>query len=355
MFNLLHPVRNDQSSIQPGREGAILSSLSNKILMPPSPQQQHESPILPSPITVQTAFPRNSMVKGPRQYSSTRTESPSPLPTPVRKASADDLRKSITTPRSMNSEILLGKVNKNYTSLGTHASRDMLRSNTTNSFLLHPQPIITGLGISIVKQWPERRYGSSFHLQPQPVMNTSTSMTMHPNLSTNTTFPGSASGISMGSTSIWEDMSVRGDSPEPKLSDIPPQHVLPTALVDITTRTRQTPSHTPSPRDSLIMISMRTPKIATSDAGGQWDPEDSENFTLSANQFTPAAAGGYSPAKGPWRPPRSKVSGNRGRDELLHTPQDKGLGLNLRMDGSGRVMGTPGGGSLYDGDGFLKE
>jgi hypothetical protein len=336
------------------RDWPLSTTAINK-LAPPSLQQQHKSPILPSPIPLQTAFPRKSMAKGQRQYSSTRSESPIPLPAQVRKVSADDLRKSITRLRSMDSEILFGNVDKNYTSLGTHASRDMSRSNTTNSFLLHPQPIVTGLGISGVKKWPERRYGSSFHLQPQPIKNASTSMNMRPNLSTNTTLPGSASRMSIAGTLIWEDMYVGGDSPEPEFPDIPPQHVLPTALVDITTRTRRTPSHTPSTRDSLTMISMRTPTIAISDAGGQWDHEDSENFTLSVDQFTPVAAGGYSPAKGPWTPRRSKVSGDRRRDELLHTPQGKRLGLNLGMDADGMLMRTPGENSLYDGDGFLKE
>jgi hypothetical protein len=337
-----------QSTRNSLRDWPLSPTTINK-LAPPSPQQHHESPILPSPITVQTSFPRKSMVKGPRQYPSTRTESPSPLPTQVRKVSADDLRKSITTLRSMNSEMHFGNVNKTYTSLGTHTSRDISRSNTTNSFIQHPQPTLPGLGISGVKQWPERRYGSSFHLQPQPI-NTSTSTNINP------TLPGSTSRMSMGGTSIWEDMSVRGDSPEPELPDIPPQHALPTALIDITARTRQTPSHNPSPRDSLMMSSMRTPKIAIVDAG-QWDPEDNENYTPIVNTFSPTVASGYSPAKGPWMPPQSKMSADRRRDGMLHTPQGKGLGLNLRTDGSasGRMMGTPGGNSLYDGDGFLKE
>jgi hypothetical protein len=160
---------------------------------PPSQtvQASYDSPILPSPISGANVWPRKSLVKGPRNPPpglSSRTASPSPVGNKQpQKHAPDDLRKSIMALRSMNSEgRLLDPSSRVYRAVG---------DNDTSA-----SPTMTSLN----KFPAERRYGSA-------VFGTrgKLSIAMSP------------SARSIGGASIWEDASVRGDSPEPELPTVP--------------------------------------------------------------------------------------------------------------------------------------
>lgn len=213
------------------------------------------------------------------------------------KASLDDIRKVIMTMRDIDLETdLLDTVGRS-SMTADEEDINISRSNTASSFTLQ----IPDRPTTRAKQsYPAaRRYGSSdFHLHP----HTSGCITL------------SASHLSIGGCSIWEDMSVRGDSPEPELPELPPS-----PRADIT------PRQNCSPRGSQPLA----PKIGMR----EYDPEASENhlFTSSVNGWI---------QRGPDTKPRNGI---------LQMPQGKGLGLRVGE----RMLGLPG--SLYDGDGFLEE
>lgn len=129
----------------------------------------------------------------------------------------------------------------------------------------------------------ERRYGSAAF-----GVRSKMSITMSP------------SGMSLGGTSIWEDASVRGDSPEPEVPTVP-STVLVLEDVDAPPPPQTPKSVFPYP-----------------------DPEAYEN--MGTMMYT-----------------GKHVEGK------FVTPQGKGLGLRV----GNKVLGTPA--SLYDRDGFLKE
>jgi hypothetical protein len=123
----------------------------------------------------------------------------------------------------------------------------------------------------------------------------------------------SPSSMSLGGTSIWDDASVRGDSPEPEMPAAPspiPSRV----LVEV-----------PEPQPQRIS-KQRTPTFVI----GEFDPEAYENM----------GTGGMNVAMETWE---------RDRNRFTATPQGKGLGLRV----GNATLGTPG--SLYDRDGFLNE
>ncbi len=242
----------------------------------------YDSPTLPSPINAANLFPRISRIMGPRNPPpsglSPRTGSPSPVGSrPVQKRVApDDLRKSIMALRSMNSEgrLLDAPSSRNYRAIGDEredSSMNLSLSPTMNSLggNNHPYP-------------RERRYGSAAFGARSKM-----SIAMSP------------SGMSLGGTSIWEDASVRGDSPEPELLTVPSPILV---LEDV---------DAPLPQ---------TPKLVVPYP----DPEAYENM-------------------GP------KMYAKEQAANRFASPQGKGLGLRI----GNAILGTPG--SLYDRDGFLKE
>ena len=248
---------------------------------PASMHVQYDSPTLPSPINAANVWPRKSRIMGPRNPPpsgfSPRTGSPSPVGSKVtqKRVAPDDLRKSIMALRSMNSEgrLLDAPSSRNYRAIGEERedSKYFSVSPTMNSLSgdTHPYP-------------RERRYGSvAFGARSKM------SIAMSP------------SGISLGGTSIWEDASVRGDSPEPELPTI-----LSPVLV-LEDGDQQPP---------------QTPKIVIPYP----DPEAYENMG-------------------------TRTYGEKTAESRFTSPQGKGLGLRI----GNTMLGTPG--SLYDRDGFLKE
>ena len=239
----------------------------------------YDSPTLPSPINAAKLFPRKSRIMGPRKPPpsgvSPRTGSPSPVGTRAvqKRVAPDDLHKSVMALRSMNSEgrLLDAPSSRNYRTIGDEREDDSINfslSPTTNS-LNNPYP-------------RERRYGSAAFGARSKM-----SIAMSP------------TGMSPGGTSIWEDASVRGDSPEPELP-IVPSPVLVLEDVDA-----------PAPP--------QTPKLVIPYP----DPEAYEN--MGTKMYAREQAGGR-----------------------FVSLQGKGLGLRV----GNKVLGTPG--SLYDRDGFLK-
>ena len=248
---------------------------SNIKLNSPSPSNmQYESPTLPPPINAANIFPRRSRLMGPRNPPTAfhpRTGSPSPIGNKaVPKRAPDELRKSIMALRSMNSEgrLLDLPPNRNYSAIGEEDD-DLSQSPTLNS---------------LNSNYPrERRYGSqAFGARSK------SGITRAP------------SGMSLGGTSIWEDVSVRGDSPEPDLPPMPSPIIV---LENVDKRSRQQLPQTPK------SVQLPFP-----------DPEAYENISPMA-----------------W-----------GNKQRYQSPQGRGLGLKM----GNALMGTPG--SLYDGDGFLK-
>jgi hypothetical protein len=247
----------------------------------------YDSPTLPSPIHGTNSYPRKSLVKGPRNPPPStlalRTGSPSPVSQNHKvssKRAPDDLRKSIMALRSMNSEGRLLDLNsKNYCTIGEEGEdAAVFVSPTMSSLNSHPYP-------------RERRYGSAAFGARSKM-----SITMSP------------SGMSLDGASIWEDASVRGDSPEPDMPTVPS----PVLIVEDTEETQPT-----------------TPRLVIPYP----DPEAYENMA-------PPSVGKT------WKERERDAYGLSGK---YASPQGKGLGLRV----GNTVFGTPG--SLYDRDGFLKD
>ena len=228
---------------------------------------QRSSPTLPSPINFAMSSTRKSLVKGPRSLPqsgrSSRHASPSPGSGRYSKPTGDELRKSVMLLRSMNSEgRLLDQNGRIYRSIGE-------------------EPAMPSFG---------NLNGALFPLEKRSSTNNFGRTRSRMGLTT------SASAMSTGAMSIWDDASVRGDSPEPEVPVPKP--------LDI---------HHPQPQTPTPRMNIPYP-----------DPEGYEN--------TPINYG--------------KGWGNRDR---MASPQGRGLGLRV----NNAIMGTPG--SLYDRDGFLKD
>ena len=254
------------------------TSRNNIKLNAPSPS--YDSPTLPSPINAANLFPRKSRIMGPRNPPASglpppRTGSHSPIgtrPAQQKLVAPDDLRKSIMALRSMNSEgrLLDAPSSRNYrTIIGDE------REDFSANFSLSPTMNSLNSTTTTTHPYPrERRYGSA-------AFGARSKMSI----------AVSPSAMSLGGTSIWEDASVRGDSPEPEVPTVP--------------------SAVPPPQ---------TPRSAVPYP----DPEAYEN--MGTKMYAKEQVGG-----------------------MFVSPQGKGLGLRV----GNKVLGTPA--SLYDRDGFLKE
>ena len=286
-----------------------LNSGPSEALKPISEPYDPESPILPSPTLLSgTIFPRKSNLYGPRDLPSrarsgrgSRTTSPSPLQRMSRNATAgratskqhsgEDLRRSVMTLRGMNSDLNSGtqdRVSKIYRNIANEYAGSLSsvqsRSPSMIGAMGSPSPV---------------HKNDNDNLAPLPLMT-------EKQLTSTLTTGGSAAvrhsnsrlpighSISMVSTagaSIWEDASIRGDSPEPELPFL-----------------EQYDQETPETTTKLDV-----------------DLEAYENFVGQDR--------------------RDRVGESR-----LVSPQGKGLGL---MGLGSKVWGTPA--SLYDREGFLKE
>jgi len=310
------------SSTSPGRHWPLSPTPLNNIKLNATPSAalkkisepyDPESPILPSPTLISaTLFPRKSTLYGPRSLPSgahsgrgSRTTSPSPLQrmshngnsmmTANTKRSGDDLRRSVMMLRRMNSDLnntsrdRVSKIYRNITNEYTGSLSNVnSRSPSVTDGTRGPNPV---------------NENENDNLLPLPLM-TEKRLTPLGTLAvrgggavrqshSRLTIGHSVSMMSTTGASIWEDASVRGDSPEPELPN-------------------------------LEDYNDETPE-ATATVGV--DLEAYENFVGQDRK-------------------------DRARESKLTSPQGKGLGLGLMGLGS-KDWGTPA--SLYDREGFLKE
>lgn len=217
---------------------------------PPSAQDLEycpsESPMLPSPAFNATSlYPRKSLVKGPRNPPASNLHygafSASPLQHKQRKnyrvskdrdpSSANiDLRKSVMMLRSMNSEgrLLDDQAQRIYHSVGSTRVENSgveplkfstppmnkrisgLRNPSCNSSTIAVSPNHSGQprGSSPLSQGQNARFN-----RPKPTLGSSI---LH-SQSTHGRISESPSAVSISNVSIWEDASVRADSPEPEI------------------------------------------------------------------------------------------------------------------------------------------
>lgn len=258
-----------------------------------------ESPVLPPPALLSAVlFPRKSALHGPRNLPSSpasgrssRTASPSPLHrtrrnmasniTATKQRSGDDLRRSVMMLRRLNSDLHNGspeRVSKIYRHIAQEYGGSLGMVGAPGS----PSPVRKDDQLAPLPLVTEKRLASTPSSGRSAAVRHSASRL------------GIGHSTSMKSTtgaSIWEDASVRGDSPEPGL---------------------------PTPENDDDM----TPKAMTVVG---WDLEACENFVGQERK-------------------------DRTRESRLTSPHGKGLGW-VGIDA--KVWGTPA--SLYDRDGFLKE
>jgi hypothetical protein len=278
-----------------------------------------DSPTLPMPvISSATLFARAlplgsrvSGVQGPRAIS-TSARSPCtapPTPTTARVAAKREaLRRSFITSRRMSSDAKdKTRMSQIYRNIGDESTSGSLDINHQSEQGSAAQPSVGGSGnVSTKVLSPD---SSTINLQipstnhPRVSVSPSISSTLTArNLGlskSRTKIAPSPSTGSAAATSIWEDASVRGDSPEPELP---------------------TSSKLPSPQ--LV------------------DVEAYENFV------------GRNAKRDHQQDQDGDRDMDRERERKLTSPQGKGLGL-MGVQIQGKVWGTPG--SLYDSDGFLNE
>lgn len=206
-----------------------------------------ESPMLPSPaFNLSSLYPRKSLVRGPRNPPSSAygAYGASPLQhkqgkyyrvSKDRDSSAGniDLRRSVMMLRSMNSEgrLLDDQSHKIYHDVGGTGSETAsiesfklctppvnkrisgLRNSSCTSSIIAVSPNldghVRGLGMNAKSNRARPTLGSS-------MLN---SQSLQPSIS------ASPSAISIGGVSIWEDVSVRADSPEPDVPVSRPIHI----------------------------------------------------------------------------------------------------------------------------------
>lgn len=280
-----------------------------------------DSPTLPMPaISSATLFARAlplgtrvSGVQGPRNIPtsirSSRAASPSPM-TARAAAKREDLRRSVMTLRRMNSDTKdTTRISQIYQDICGESTSNLLEGSNRGGHGPAAKSAVSGVIVPIGSSSPNSQ---STNLQIPPTNNQHVSAFP----STSSTFATSGlrfsksrskiapspSTMSADATSIWEDISVRGESPEPEL---------PTSS-----------SRLSSPQSQLVDV----------------DIEAHENFI---GQDVDKVKG-----------TRKDRDRDRIRESRLTSPQGKGLGL-MGVQVQGKVWGTPG--SLYDGDGFLME
>ena len=269
VFSTAQPSPTTPIMFQSARQLPLSPTPSTSIKMNSNTPPLHDSPTLPSPI--KAGHRRKSLVKGPRNLPTSdhpsRTGSPSPGSQKyAQKKTVDGLRKSVAMLRCKNSEgRLLDHSSRNYRSIGAAGGDDAMASNN---------------------------YGTMSNLSLFPTTDRRTSTAAFGQRRSKMSIAVSPSNMSVGATSIWEDESVRADSPEPDLPTLKPEMI----------------AHKPR------MPRMKIPYS---------DPEAYENVASHSKGF---------------------------KDRKYTSPQGKGLGI---VGPEGRVIGTPE--SLYDGDGFLKD
>lgn len=176
----------------------------------PEKSSKRGSPMLPSPaLTSAALFPRKYRVRGlrnpPTSGQSSRTASPSPLGNRnAHRGTGDDLRKSIMILRRMTSEGKLLDCNSQiYRNIG-----ESIPSNTSIvDSLISPPEISLNLSPKITHE-PLQEYASA-------LKNNYNHLNTH---GFDTLMSLSSSRVSGSAGSVWEDESVRADSPEPRLS-----------------------------------------------------------------------------------------------------------------------------------------
>jgi hypothetical protein len=293
------------SSASPYRSRAQPTPLSLKAIQEPL---DPDSPTLPMPvISSATLFARAvplgsrvSGVRGPRSFpipgQSPRTISPSPV-TARAATEPEDLRRSVVTLRRMNSDAKdKTRMSQLYCNIGDGSTSSLLDTSNVSDRTPVTQPFANFVDMSVPTQIPNA-----------PKTKLQIPSTVHQRVSVSPSAVGTLTGgglgfsksrskmatspsvMSVGAASIWEDASVRGDSPEPEL-----------------------------PISSKIC----SPQLV--------DWEAYENF---AGQD-------------------KRSQKDKDRESKLTSPQGRGLGLT-GVQIQSKVWGTPG--SLYDGDGFLKE
>ena len=257
-----------------------------------------ESPVLPSPnLRSATLFVGASRVQEPRNLPasrrSSRTSSPSPLISrTTKKGSSDDLRRSVMLLRRMNSETRdkRDRISKLYRNIGHDHDLGSTPSVASVASLKSPRVDQLDAGLPVTNR---STVGSNLLSAERGSTNAfPLAFTTIPRSKSKIYFAPSPSMISNGDVSIWEDASVRGDSPEP---DLPP----------------------PSAKSRNLTLKATTT-----------DKEALENF-----------------GRQDCKRDNGRTSGGN-----FHSPPGKGLGL---MGLGSKVWGTPA--SLYDRDGFLKD
>lgn len=239
---------------------------------PDTEYQPPESPMLPSPaFNLSSLYPRKSLVRGPRNppisAHSYGAYGASPLQHKQGKyyrvskdrdspAGNVDLRRSVMMLRSMNSEgrLLDGQSHKIYHDVGGTGSE----TASIDSLKLCTPPVnkrVSGLrnssctsSIIAVSPNPDghtRTIGMNAKSnRARPTLGSSmlNSQSLQPSIS------ASPSAISIGGVSIWEDVSVRADSPEPDVPVSRPIHIhSATATVRKISPTAQRPYATAPP------------------------------------------------------------------------------------------------------------
>jgi hypothetical protein len=266
-----------------------------------------DSPTLPSPAVSSASLfarklpfgSRTPGIQGPRELPRCSHTSRAASPSPVAgrsTAKREDLRRSVITLRRMNSDAKdKTRMSQIYRNIGEEDSSSSTNENRMGEEKPRTQSAASVTSIGMALKGPST---TNINLQvPDAHLSIPPSASIAL-MSGNLRFSKSRSRIapspsimSTGATSIWEDASVRGDSPEPEL-----------------------------PIPSKIPLSQAV------------DVDAYENFI------------------GQIQDKRSQK--DRDRESRLTSPQGKGLGLT-GVQFNGKAWGTPG--SLYDREGFLKE
>ena len=311
------------STISPDRQWPLSATPLNSIklnatppstLKPISEPYDPDSPILPSPTLVSaTLFPRKFALHGPRTQPtsarSSRAASPSPLQRMSRNAntstiatkhrSGDGLRRSVMLLGRMNSDVYNGsqgdRVSKIYRNMANEYAGSFIgmgsRSPSVANMTRSPSPTQEDDSLAPLPSMTTEKRLTTMSTLPVGAGGSVRHSNSRMGLGMGMGMGHSGSMVSNTGASIWEDASVRGDSPEPELPVL-----------------EEYDDETPK---AMAMVDV--------------DLEAYENLV------------------GRDRP-------DRARESRLTSPQGKGLGL-LGLDG--KVWGTPA--SLYDREGFLKE
>lgn len=259
--------------------------------IPKSEYQPSESPMLPSPaFSASSLYPRKSLVKGPRNPRGSAQHFKPYCASPLQHKQGNyyriskerdsysgeiDLRRSVMMLRSMNSEgrLLDDQSRKIYRSVGDpgneNGSMESLKLSTppmnkrvsglrNSSFassitavsptldrqIRGPSPLAFGINLKSNRD----RNG----LASNPLLTTHG---LHP-----PTISASPSAMSIGAISIWEDASVRADSPEPEVPAPRTTQIQPAAVRKVSPRGQAQYRPTPAISRGNILHSQNYPR-----------------------------------------------------------------------------------------------